>query len=497
MQQVQTRKLSALELTWLAFLLFVVLVLVFLLPLFPNDFWWYLRLGQDILRSGSLPAADTYSYTAAGTPFIYHAWLSAVTLWSTYQVGGVPLTVLLQGTVLGLFYFFFWLAAREIGVNYRLATILLVCAALAGSNNWQMRPQIFGYLLFSITVWIIIRWQNGKNRTLLLLPLVALLWTNFHGSYIMLYICLGSAIVFGAGDKKYLLAGSVSLVLFSLLNPDGLQVFTNTWTVLFNNASNNLYGTEWQPPINQGWQMNIFFLWLLIMIPLAFFSSGSVPILLWVWLLGFGWMALSGMRYIFWFLPILSLVSGLLIQPWVDRFVPENPRQSHSWIGYVLVIFLLIFPLAFLPGVRENWWQNSPVVHSNSTPIQAVAWLKAHPDLPGEIWNDYAYGSYLIYALPERKVWIDTRLYPYPPQQIDEYLTVSRAGYGWQDILARDGVRLVLAYRPDQPELVWQLNESPDWCAQYWDDFAAIFTLNNDQGDCPEIRELAPGEIVR
>lgn len=480
-----TPKNDPLALVWLALLLFFVLILLFLLPLVPNDFWWYLRLGQDILHTGALPAVDAYSYTAAGTPFIYHAWLSAVTLWFTFQAGGVPLTFVLQGVVIGLFYLFFWLSAREVGINYRLATLLLIAAALAGSNNWQTRPQIFGYLLFAITVWIVLRWQNGKNGTLLLVPLLAVLWINLHGSFIMLYLCLGAALVFGVGDRKLMLAALAAALVFSLINPDGLRVFSNTWSVLFDNASNKYFGAEWQPPLNRGWQMNIFFGWLLLLIPLAYFSSTKIPGLLWVWLVGFGWLALTGERYVFWVLPILVLVTGLLLQPWLARLAPTGRTRPRPRLAGLLALGLLALPVAFLPGLREGWWPQAPPAVTNSTPVEAARWLQAHPELPGELWNDYAYGSYLIYALPERKVWIDTRLYPYSTGHMQDYLTVSQGAYGWEEILQRDGVNLVFAYRPDQPDLVRRLDDHPGWCAVYRDEYAAIFARQPDSQTCP------------
>src|SRR4030042_4468276 len=40
------------------------------------DFWWHLRTGQLIVDTGSIPKADPFSYTAAGSPWIAHEWLS-------------------------------------------------------------------------------------------------------------------------------------------------------------------------------------------------------------------------------------------------------------------------------------------------------------------------------------------------------------------------------------------------------------------------------------
>ncbi len=53
---------------WLGLLLFVVFSIAFLLPILPNDFWWYLRLGGDILMNGEIPSVDTYTSDLWNTP---------------------------------------------------------------------------------------------------------------------------------------------------------------------------------------------------------------------------------------------------------------------------------------------------------------------------------------------------------------------------------------------------------------------------------------------
>jgi len=51
---------------WLGIALFPLLIIAVLLPLQPHDYWWYLRLGKDVLESGAVPAVDTYSWIQAG-----------------------------------------------------------------------------------------------------------------------------------------------------------------------------------------------------------------------------------------------------------------------------------------------------------------------------------------------------------------------------------------------------------------------------------------------
>src|SRR5579863_10632637 len=44
------------------------------------DVWWHIRIGQDILRTHHWPTVDTYSFTAAGTPWIADGWLGEIVL---------------------------------------------------------------------------------------------------------------------------------------------------------------------------------------------------------------------------------------------------------------------------------------------------------------------------------------------------------------------------------------------------------------------------------
>ena len=85
---------------WMGLTLFIVLAVAFMLPVLPNDYWWYLRLGQDILSDGRVPTSEAYSLTQAGQPVVYQSWLSAVLMWALYHMGGIPLTVLVRGLAL-------------------------------------------------------------------------------------------------------------------------------------------------------------------------------------------------------------------------------------------------------------------------------------------------------------------------------------------------------------------------------------------------------------
>src|SRR5262249_42696821 len=54
-----------------------------------TDLWWHLRNAQYTLRQGHLPSLDTYSFTAAGSPWVDHSWLSELIYYSAFRAFGL------------------------------------------------------------------------------------------------------------------------------------------------------------------------------------------------------------------------------------------------------------------------------------------------------------------------------------------------------------------------------------------------------------------------
>jgi hypothetical protein len=104
-------------------------------------------------------------------------------------------------------------------------------------------------------------------------------------------------------------------------------------------------------------------------------------------------------------------------------------------------------------------------------PVEAVARARA-AGISGPVFNEFAWGGYLLYAWPEQKVFIDGQTDFYGEQLTREYATIRETGTGWQEALARRGVELMLL-PPDAP-LVRALSRSPSWKVQHLDATAAL-----------------------
>src|SRR5262245_21683782 len=54
-----------------------------------TDLWWHLRNGEYIAHHAKLPATDAYSFTAAGSPWLDHSWVSEILYYTAHRAFGL------------------------------------------------------------------------------------------------------------------------------------------------------------------------------------------------------------------------------------------------------------------------------------------------------------------------------------------------------------------------------------------------------------------------
>ena len=111
--------------------------------------------------------------------------------------------------------------------------------------------------------------------------------------------------------------------------------------------------------------------------------------------------------------------------------------------------------------------------------MSATNWLAEHPEMPESLWADLAYSSYLVYALPERPVWIDTRFEVYPPEHWEQYKAISAAAWNWETLLKDEGINLLMLSKKEQADLIIAISFSEAWNEVYSDERSVIFSRSN------------------
>ena len=210
------------------------------------------------------------------------------------------------------------------------------------------------------------------------------------------------------------------------------------------------------------------------MAPLAAVATKKPTALEWLWFLGFGWMALSGLRYGIWLSAVMVIITARLLVEWLGSRIDRPGSFRNPVMNLAIGSFMLMMSFAFLPGLRQAWWPVSiPIL--NNTPEKAVKWLAERPDIPGPLWGELAFSSYLTFALPDRPVWIHTRFEAFPPDHVMRYLNISSAAQGWNEMLEEEGANLLLLNLNEQKNLIAAVEKLDTWKEVYRDEIAVIF----------------------
>jgi hypothetical protein len=57
----------------------------------PNDFWWHMAIGRDILNNRQIPLFDIYSFTMQGQPYPSYQmfWLMETWFYTLFSMGSI------------------------------------------------------------------------------------------------------------------------------------------------------------------------------------------------------------------------------------------------------------------------------------------------------------------------------------------------------------------------------------------------------------------------
>src|SRR5262249_26912145 len=141
----------------------------------------------------------------------------------------------------------------------------------------------------------------------------------------------------------------------------------------------------------------------------------------------FLWLALGAERYVLWF----GMVAAPLIAAQAATLWPPQ-RAGRERVGRpaanaALIVLLLLALAGSLPWIKPLWLAPPfGSLLSADTPVEAVAAMQRQPDRPRHLLHPMQYGSYLIWAAPEQKVFIDTRIELYPLEQWLDYLDLEQ-----------------------------------------------------------------------
>ncbi len=445
------------------------------------DTWWHMKYGEAILNTGHWPKVDSWSFTAHGMPSIAYEWGGEAIAALTYRLGGLRgldvLLITLTSMVVLLIYYFAWLRCQNAKAAF-VGTILVIPIA---AMCFTLRPQLLGYIFLLITLICLERFRQGHRNALWALPPVFLLWVNIHGSFAFGFLAIGlywasGLVEFSTGDlyaRRWTLDDRIRLELAGLLcvlmlpiTPYGTRLATVPVTYAFSLPGNMAHIQEWQP-LNFGlWEAKLLLILLagFVLAQISYrlrYRVEEVALFLIV-----TYLTISHFRFVILFAIIFAPFVASIIARWMPAY---DPRIDKYAFNAVLIVIALG---AFARNLPSEVALQKHV--GDEFPVQAVRYLRRHP-LPGRMFNDYAYGGYLVWAMaPTHKVFIDGRGNVYEPAGVfSDYLSVQDIHPDALTILRTYHINSCIIQR--ESPLATLLRASPDWKEIYKDPLSSIF----------------------
>jgi hypothetical protein len=204
---------------------------------------------------------------------------------------------------------------------------------------------------------------------------------------------------------------------------------------------------------------------------------------------GWGYFALSAARNV----PIFALAVTPLLAQWLNEFVKTNhPSWSAHWrrdttlrvsagaqraVNGVAVAAVFVGMVLVL--AKPNIAGGQPLIATDFPPdrypIAMVNYLRAHPQaVHGEMFNEFLWGSYFEFFLPERRPFIDSHNDLYGIGLWREFCLVNDPQPGWDVVLAKYHVGWTVL-SPQHP-LNRILELSPHWTLVFSNQQTLVFS---------------------
>ncbi len=457
------RKITFSKIVWILFYLMIFFVLLnnsfgYLDP----DFGWHLKVGEQIIKERAVPNLEHYNYTLEGKTWVDHEWLINASVYWVYTNLGYPALNILFALIIIASLIILNILVKKYVLTEQNSFILVIIFQFFGTiaclPHFGIRMQEITILNLSLLLLIIYHFNKHRNiKVLFFLPPLFYLWACSHGGFLIglaiLFSWLGAKLVekfvaqtklanfiknnneLKIKDLSYFFIFSLAAVFTTLFTPYGLKLF-NFLGGYYKSTFYLKVIQEWLPfyalPI-ETWKLlyiSIVLIAIVLSIYFTFIKKNGRKVDIWEVSVSFLLiiLALKSKRHF----PVLFIVSFPLIIRFFSEFLdaPNDSFLNKKWRRSFFIIkpyFIIIFFAIISSRLVDTRFITDPFNYfGDKYPRDAVYFLKNHPEYDGlKLVERYGWGGYLIWTLPERKLFIDGRLPQYPfagRSLLEEYL---------------------------------------------------------------------------
>jgi hypothetical protein len=435
---------------------------------------WHLRLGREILATGSVPRYDFLTYTHQGAAWVDQSWGFDVLLASVVDSWGHSAVVVLTAVGLAALYAAMARGLIRDGASPLAAIVATILAMAIGSIHFLARPHLFTFGFVYLTFRACQRQHERGGWSALVVPLYTAILANLHGGFVVLPMIAATAgighAISGPWDaarrREVLKFAAVAVLsgLAALANPYGIGLYRHVANLLVSSGVTKMI-IEYQPAPFGTPGAEVLEWVLLALVGLPVVSSRRVDryqlahVLVWLHL------ALTTIRNAPFFAmaaapALASLIDGL---PLSFRTSWKREDRATIWPAFAMVVLLLVMARGvWLGGYDPKKW-----------PLDALATLD-HQPASARLFHEQDWGG-LIEAetRPIRRSYLDDRFELFGKEAIVEYVDAMTGGPAWDTVRDRDRIDMVWL-RPDRG-LAKRLLKEPGWRVLHRDKVSILF----------------------
>lgn len=421
------------------------------------DIWWHMATGRWILQHHMLPVTDPFSMYGATRPWLVYSWAFDVGVQTLFARFGLVGIFLLQTTVHVLVAVALYHLVKSLMPDFWRAVALTAVSLYAISHIYAPRPGMATVLFTIVELKILLAVRRGESaKSLWLLPPIFVAWANVHIQFVYglgllgVFACepivmrlLNLASVDETREAfaraKYFWMALGACLLATFANPYGPKLYA---TVIEYTRQPKAYSlvmelkamTFRQPEhyvaaflalcaaMAIGWRRERRPLWPLLLAIAAFVAFRSVKEI--------------------WFLSVIA--ACVIADGWVPlvrerSLVTREIWRNRLFVGAGVVALLL---LAYRRYDVSNDWIAMQV--AGSFPEASVGYIEKH-HLPGPLYNDFTWGGYLIWRLPQMRVANDGRTNVHGDDRVEQDWKVWNGKAGWESDPELSAANLVVA----------------------------------------------------
>jgi len=452
-----------------------------------QDIGRHITVGQLIWESGNIPSTNLFSFTAPDFLFVNHHWLGGVLLYLGDRFIGLAGLIVFKALLLsGAF-------ALALAASWRNrlsipAMIIGLASIFTIAERTDVRPEIFSFLFLAWFLFVLYRYPRSK--LLWTLPFVQLVWVNTHIYFFMgplLWLAFLIGVMANQRNWKFEMSNwresrvtnyyvpiTLLLILATLTNPSGwhgalypLTMWSNYGYSIVENQSLFFLRAFGYP------MMTSIALGFTILLTLASFiinrrhlRKNVDSLVLFVSTTIFALLMLRNF-------PLLAFVAI----PITLRNLSQSPLRFDSKsvrMGMHVILILIgisivtnqIYDQAGIGGRRFGL----VVPEGFQEPVDFFR----SAGLRGPLFNNFDVGSFLIWKLPEEKVFIDGRPEAYPADFIQNtYIKMQEDPSVWARESERYNLNTIFwSYQDITPwsqAFMKRITKDPQWVAVYMD----------------------------